>query len=442
MAAGPRVMAIGDSITYGLSYDPGTSTYFDAPGGYRSSFFTEMTAKGLSYKAVGPSTANPSTVLTAAGQTAHAGYGGWTVGADVYSGMDNFNYHAAEWIQNYNPDVVLLMGGVNDLLLSAGVSKTTGNMDLLLGKLYAAKPNMKVLVSNILPTTGSRAGSNTNVIAYNSAIQNTLVPKYQAMGMDIHFVDQYSNFTSGGVPVGTNLPDGLHPSQAGYDLMGHTYANAVATYAPKAPPRATPVVVDIAGSNTWNAKGTTATGDMRYNGTWTGSLSDMVAKDGNCTDYKFQWTSYSPVYMNSLTAGLLTGDAANLFGETTANSFWGAPSGNSLNFKFSGLDPSLKYELVFYGGHAGGSDVTRFTLSGVTTTIGDLRTGGNLGNVLTLTDILPSLAGEITVGVTAAPGSDSFFLNAVQIDEVAVPEPASMGLLAIGGMAMLRRRRA
>jgi lysophospholipase L1-like esterase len=441
-AAGPRIMAVGDSITYGLSGTAGN--YFDLPGGYRNNFHNTMTTHGLTYKAVGASTANPSSTLTAANQTRHSGYGGWTVGADVYSGIDNFVYRIDGWMQSYNPDQILLLGGINDLLLDAGVTKTTTNMDLLLGKIFTAKPSTTVFVSNLIPTTGSRAGYNSQVIAFNNALQNTLVPKYQAQGRQIHFVDQYSNFTSGGVPVGTNLPDGLHPNQAGYDLMGATFANAVATHAPNAPVRR-PIVVDVgAGSPTGvNLAGTTASGPIRYNATWTGSLSELVDTHHSSSDYGFEWVSYTGVaYLSSNAAGSTTGAAAAIFPDLAARSFWGAPSGVSFTAKLTNLLPGAAYDLDFFAGHAGGTDVTRFTLTGENTLVGDLRAGGNLSDILTLAGARPSANGELVLTVTAAPGSNSLYFNAMRLTEViAVPEPASLGTLALLGGGLLRRRR-
>ncbi|NJL30849.1 MAG: PEP-CTERM sorting domain-containing protein [Phycisphaerales bacterium] len=40
-------------------------------------------------------------------------------------------------------------------------------------------------------------------------------------------MDQFVNFTNGAVLDGTHLPDGIHPDQVGYDLMGASFAAAV-----------------------------------------------------------------------------------------------------------------------------------------------------------------------------------------------------------------------
>jgi lysophospholipase L1-like esterase len=85
-------------------------------------------------------------------------------------------------------------------------------------------------VAGIIPmnvSSGSRF-LNDDVRAYNSYIQNTLVPKYENLGRNVSFVDQYRNFVNpNGTINATLLPDGVHPNQAGYDLMGATWSLAI-----------------------------------------------------------------------------------------------------------------------------------------------------------------------------------------------------------------------
>ncbi|NJL31304.1 MAG: hypothetical protein HC898_06530, partial [Phycisphaerales bacterium] len=120
-------------------------------GGYRTRFFTDMQAAGVAMQFVGASNDNPSPLLTTAGQTAHSGYRAWTIGQDVYSYQNNFVYHAVNWVNTYQPDVILLHGGTNDILLDAGWEKTAGNMRKLLNLIYATKPDVKVYVAGIIP---------------------------------------------------------------------------------------------------------------------------------------------------------------------------------------------------------------------------------------------------------------------------------------------------
>lgn len=449
-ATGPRVLPVGDSITWGMTVPT------DTPGGYRTNFYQTMVAQNANFQFVGSFAENPSATLTAAGQTAHEGHGGWTVATDVYSAMNNFNYHIDEWMQNSNPDVVTILGGVNDLLLlqgalgnssSVSASRTANSMDLMLSKIFTAKPNVQVFLSNLIPTAGTRSGYNSTVLLYNSALQNTLVPKYQNLGYNIHFVDQYSNFTtSGGAVDGTHLSDGLHPDATGYNLMGATFGNAVAPVSKTLNLRAAPIIVDVGGTAGWNRKDTLNGQDIRINGTWTNNMSALVGTDGTSSNYGFNWVSYSPQYLNSSAAGFPSGAVATMFPDDAARNYWGAPAtsgGTALSFVFqlTGLTPGTLYLLDLYGGHAGGTDVTRFTAVGANTIWGDLTTGNNSSNILALTGLLPDANGKLTVTVNAAPGSSAFFFNSFQLNEVAVPEPASLGLLAVGALALIRRRK-
>ena len=63
---------------------------------------------------------------------------------------------------------------------------------------------------------------------YNALIKNVIVPKYDALGKHVYYVDQYSNFVDGqGNIIASLLPDTVHPNQTGYDLMGDTWASAI-----------------------------------------------------------------------------------------------------------------------------------------------------------------------------------------------------------------------
>jgi lysophospholipase L1-like esterase len=63
---------------------------------------------------------------------------------------------------------------------------------------------------------------------YNAYIQDTLVPQLQAAGKHVTFVNEYANFINPNGTINTSwLPDDIHPTQAGYNAMGATWAQAV-----------------------------------------------------------------------------------------------------------------------------------------------------------------------------------------------------------------------
>jgi lysophospholipase L1-like esterase len=85
-------------------------------------------------------------------------------------------------------------------------------------------------VAAIIPMNVSSGGKllNEDVKAFNSHIKNTLVPNCRAQGRNVWFVDQYLNFVNANGSIkAALLPDGVHPNQAGYDLMADTWFNAI-----------------------------------------------------------------------------------------------------------------------------------------------------------------------------------------------------------------------
>jgi hypothetical protein len=135
----------------------------------------------------------------------------------------------------------------------------------------------------------------------------------------------------------------------------------------------------------------------------------------------------------------------------------GGGSGSGFTtFTLTGLNPDLLYDVALYGDRAASADgVERFTLGGadaatnssstgvVSTFVTDMQTRPNAaaGNVVRWTDIHPGADGTITIDVDPEVTSPSniAYLSAMRLEEV--PEPATMSLLALGGLAMLKRRR-
>ena len=230
-----NIWLLGDSITYGAA----VPSY--VPGGYRTSLYTNLTARGYSFQFVGTRTENSSTTLTSAGQQWHDGWSGFTI-ADCtiaigrnYSGLyDEVSaWHATLVGKSQKPDIILLMIGINDLNQKYEVEAAPDRLDLLLTRLYNLNPQARVVISSLLDADSENAyrhvPPNTDISApienYNAAVAS-IVATRRAAGQSIEFVDIHVGLTL------DDLSDGLHPSEAGYIKMADIWADAIEAVPP------------------------------------------------------------------------------------------------------------------------------------------------------------------------------------------------------------------
>jgi hypothetical protein len=223
------IMPLGVSTTWG-----GANGYDIVPGGYRTRLYTELQNAGYSFTFVGTSTDNPSPVLTAAGQTHHEGHPGYALDqiANNLDGNDPSGptpNNGGFWFHKpAPPNVILLQGGGTEILFQgASASVTAQRMDQLIGQIVADSPSSLLFVSNDAPKKVFTANQNQIQQEFNTQIRDVIVPKYQSMGANVIFVDQYANFVDANGNIVNIGHDGIHPDQVGYDLMADTWAAAL-----------------------------------------------------------------------------------------------------------------------------------------------------------------------------------------------------------------------
>jgi lysophospholipase L1-like esterase len=213
------IMPLGDSLTAG----------YTVAGGYRTRLYTDLQNAGYAFTFVGSSTDYPSSVLTAAGQTHHEGHPGYTI-TQIANNLDRNDGSGGSnggfWFQKSpSRDVILLIIGGNDIFQGATASATAQRLDRLIGQIVADSPSSLLFVSNMIPLKDP----NLNRIdqAYNTQIEDMILPKYASLGANVRFVDQYDNFVNANGNIIHIGSDNLHPDQVGYDLMGDTWAAAL-----------------------------------------------------------------------------------------------------------------------------------------------------------------------------------------------------------------------
>jgi hypothetical protein len=220
------IMPLGDSIT------DGAKSYTEwVPGGYRTHLYADLHSAGYSFTFAGTQTTNPSPTLTQAGQTHHEAHPGYRIDqiANNLDGNDPSGpapNNGGFWFHKPGPpDVVLLHTGTADIIYNFRTATMAERLDQLIGQIVADSPTSLLLVSSIIPI--NNANQNQLVQTYNTQIKDVIVPKYQSLGANVIFVDQYPNFVDASGKIIHIGSDTVHPDEDGYVLMGDTWAAAL-----------------------------------------------------------------------------------------------------------------------------------------------------------------------------------------------------------------------
>ncbi|MCO8276838.1 SGNH/GDSL hydrolase family protein [Actinoplanes sp. TRM 88003] len=208
--AGPlKVMPLGDSITWGSgSADSrvGNRTGARTASGYRIDLQKRLAAAGLDVDFVGSQQAGP-----AGTDRDNEGHPGWRID-QIAANVDN-------WLATYQPDVVLLHIGTNDMAQNRSVAATTAGLSALIDRIRAARPDAAIFVQQLVQGHGEPYRS--RIAAYNATIPGLLAAKDD----NVYLVDQSSI-------GGLSTFDNLHPNDNGYAKMAYNLYQALATVLP------------------------------------------------------------------------------------------------------------------------------------------------------------------------------------------------------------------
>ncbi len=214
-----KIMPLGDSLTSG--HDMGA--YYS----YRGLLYNQLIGAGYAVDFVG----GQSWVTTGGGDPDHEGHGGHTIGPDnshycsttnnVYSCEPyfyNIYNNVADWLNTANPDIILLLIGINDfypISLPFGVTgisrpvtitETPTKLEGLVNYIQSIKPNAKIVVSSLLRNEIGSSGYPTYA---------DVNAKAQQLGNN-NPNDNIFFINLNAVPLaGSDFTDGLHLSAQG-----------------------------------------------------------------------------------------------------------------------------------------------------------------------------------------------------------------------------------
>jgi GDSL-like Lipase/Acylhydrolase family len=194
-----KIMPLGDSITDG----------FRAAGGYRAPLYLWLANSGFNFTFVGSQSDNSVSYLP---YPDHEGISG----SEINSVAAGF----VGWGEAYTPDVILLLIGTNDYGYNDDTANATNRLDQLIELIATNQPNAKLVVANLTLRTDNASAESAIETTFNPFVPG-IVASHAAMGQKVYFVDMHS------VLGASDLADGLHPDQIGYDKLAAKWFTAI-----------------------------------------------------------------------------------------------------------------------------------------------------------------------------------------------------------------------
>ncbi len=200
-----KFMAVGDSITQGTN----------GVAAYRDNVWRKLRADGYTMQFVGSTDFG-------------GGDDGFRSIFEAYPGrrIDDLTSLAASAVTTYQPDVVLILAGTNDVAQKYSGAVINQRMEAFMNMVYSRAPKARIVVSSVPPLVYSDANfpnacnwTCPQLTDFNNSVP-ALVAKFKAQGKKAYFADLSG---AGLIPSTVDFPDKVHPSEAAYEKMANTY---------------------------------------------------------------------------------------------------------------------------------------------------------------------------------------------------------------------------
>ncbi|MEW1551896.1 GDSL-type esterase/lipase family protein, partial [Streptomyces tsukubensis] len=189
------VMPLGDSITLGVGSEPDRL-------GYRPALTRALSADAGAVEFVGSQ--------TDANGNRHEGHSGKRI-EFISAGIQR-------WLAAAKPNVITLHIGSNNIHHNDNVAGAPAALDGLLERIFTAAPDVTVLLAPLVPN--SHPGKQAEVNTFNGTLPG-IVQNHTSKSRKVLLAD-FSSITS------SDLKDGLHPNNSGYQKMANAFYAATA----------------------------------------------------------------------------------------------------------------------------------------------------------------------------------------------------------------------
>jgi acyl-CoA thioesterase-1 len=227
-ASSLRILALGDSLTFGCGSSASPSNGFVAEcslnaTGYRVPLWASLSAAGLNASMVGTQRTGPAWAPALA--TLHEGHPGWTTRQIL--GI------LPKWAAT-SPDIIIVHLGTNDVGQGHPLPEMLADMGALLGNISSALPAAQTLVCTILRMVNSDHPEWAPAVdAYNAALAGVVAQAPRAALVDLtpaglcpanedprqRLCAQCNSGAHPPCATNASFYDRVHPTAAGYNVM-------------------------------------------------------------------------------------------------------------------------------------------------------------------------------------------------------------------------------
>ena len=200
-----RIMPLGDSITKGVGQLDARQEYVGWRARLQQHLDSSAAPSGFRYDFVGSQTD------AGASDGDHEGHGGWTI--------DQIAANVDTWMFDYQPDVILLHLGTNNVSKGEAPAVTAMKLQNLIAQIKTDSPKVRIFVAKIIGTNGIIPGEKAVNAGYASLIPGVVTGAGGA-GNGVYLVDQSS-------VRGIDLYDYHHPNNRGYTKMAYNWYQAM-----------------------------------------------------------------------------------------------------------------------------------------------------------------------------------------------------------------------